>query len=30
MIFWGCLLAVAITFPLVFGWIISAARRATR
>jgi MFS transporter, NNP family, nitrate/nitrite transporter len=21
LIFWGCLLAVAITFPLVFGWI---------
>ncbi|HVH55469.1 MAG TPA: MFS transporter [Vicinamibacterales bacterium] len=21
MLFWGCLLAVAITFPLVFGWI---------
>ena len=21
MIFWGCLLAVMITFPLVFGWI---------
>jgi nitrate/nitrite transporter NarK len=21
MIFWGCLLAAAITFPLVFGWI---------
>jgi NNP family nitrate/nitrite transporter-like MFS transporter len=21
MIFWGCLLAVGITFPLVFGWI---------
>ena len=21
MIFWGCVLAVAITFPLVFGWI---------
>jgi hypothetical protein len=22
LIFWGCLLAVAITFPLVFGWVI--------
>jgi NNP family nitrate/nitrite transporter-like MFS transporter len=21
LIFWGCLLAVAITFPLVFGWV---------
>ncbi len=21
LLFWGCLLAVAITFPLVFGWI---------
>jgi MFS transporter, NNP family, nitrate/nitrite transporter len=21
MLFWGCILAVAITFPLVFGWI---------
>src|SRR5207244_10182965 len=21
MIFWGCVLAVMITFPLVFGWI---------
>jgi hypothetical protein len=21
LIFWGCLLAVAVTFPLVFGWI---------
>ncbi|HLH10060.1 MAG TPA: MFS transporter [Terriglobales bacterium] len=21
LIFWGCLLAIAITFPLVFGWI---------
>jgi NNP family nitrate/nitrite transporter-like MFS transporter len=21
MLFWGCMLAVAITFPLVFGWI---------
>jgi NNP family nitrate/nitrite transporter-like MFS transporter len=21
MLFWGCLLAIAITFPLVFGWI---------
>lgn len=21
MLFWGCLLAVAITFPLVFGWV---------
>jgi NNP family nitrate/nitrite transporter-like MFS transporter len=20
-LFWGCILAVAITFPLVFGWI---------
>ena len=20
-LFWGCLLAVAVTFPLVFGWI---------
>ena len=30
LIFWGCLLAVAITFPLVFGWInfTSAARRS--
>ena len=28
-LFWGCLLAVAITFPLVFGWIHfrTAARR---
>ena len=24
LIMWGCLLAVAITFPLVFGWIISS------
>lgn len=22
LIFWGCMLAVAITFPLVFGWIL--------
>src|SRR6185295_747359 len=21
LLFWGCLLSVAITFPLVFGWI---------
>src|SRR5262249_8175692 len=21
LIFWGCLLAIAITFPLVFGWV---------
>jgi hypothetical protein len=21
LIFWGCILAVLITFPLVFGWI---------
>ena len=20
-LFWGCLLAAAITFPLVFGWV---------
>ena len=25
-IFWGCLLAVAITFPLVFGWIAFRSR----
>ena len=25
-IFWGCLLAVAITFPLVFGWISFKSR----
>jgi NNP family nitrate/nitrite transporter-like MFS transporter len=26
MLFWGCLLAVAITFPLVFGWIHFGSR----
>ena len=26
MLFWGCLLAVAITFPLVFGWIYFTQR----
>jgi nitrate/nitrite transporter NarK len=26
LIFWGCLLAVAITFPLVFGWIHFGSR----
>ena len=25
LLFWGCLLAVAITFPLVFGWIYFAS-----
>ena len=30
-LFWGCLLAVAITFPLVFGWIhFRTAARTTR
>jgi NNP family nitrate/nitrite transporter-like MFS transporter len=28
LIFWGCLLAVAITFPLVFGWIHFRTRPA--
>ena len=28
LLFWGCLLAVAITFPLVFGWIHFGTRRA--
>ncbi len=27
LIFWGCLLAAAITFPLVFGWIHFASAR---
>jgi hypothetical protein len=26
LIFWGCLLAVAITFPLVFGWVHFGSR----
>jgi NNP family nitrate/nitrite transporter-like MFS transporter len=26
LLFWGCLLAVAITFPLVFGWIAFGTR----
>ena len=26
LLFWGCLLAVAITFPLVFGWIHFGSR----
>ena len=29
LIMWGCLLAVAITFPLVFGWIHFQTRRTT-
>ena len=28
-LFWGCLLAVAITFPLVFGWIHFGSLRRT-
>jgi hypothetical protein len=28
MIFWGCMLAAAITFPLVFGWFHFASARA--
>jgi NNP family nitrate/nitrite transporter-like MFS transporter len=27
LIFWGCLLAVAITFPLVFGWVHFGTRQ---
>ncbi len=27
LIFWGCLLAAAVTFPLVFGWIHFASAR---
>ena len=29
-LFWGCMLAMAITFPLVFGWIGFKAPRTTR
>ena len=29
-LFWGCMLAVAITFPLVFGWIHFRTLPATR
>ena len=28
LIFWGCLLAAAVTFPLVFGWIHFASARS--